>query len=361
MSNSEKLNTLPRNPLLRDSLTKLENFLNESEKRQCKYAWADTVCIDKSSSAELDESIRSMFAWYRDSHICIVHLSRTHNSVDMERDPWFTRGWTLQELLAPRNFAFYSSDWTQITTRDSKKYATGQGGEWVRLGSGARPGEQSSRVQPVASQESLWPTIAKITGIDIDDLLNFKPGLYDIGKRMAWASKRETTRTEDTAYCLIGIFDVNLSIAYGEKEKAFYRLQVEILQSSDDKTLFDWQGDASTYNSMLAASPACFSMRFDLRAVELPKVARDPAFTLTSVGIRALLVVHQMDEYAVHQSWKLPGATAFFLLGISSEGRRVIMILEKLGTVEFQYKRLGLVEEGLSTLSLSVHAKHFGN
>ncbi|KAG8822296.1 hypothetical protein FRC17_009604 [Serendipita sp. 399] len=194
------------------SLDKLSNFLKISAEKQCTYAWADTVCIDKGSSAELDESIRSMYAWYRDSHICIVHLSETTNRVDMRRDPWFTRGWTLQELLAPRRFAFYSKEWKQITRLDNVKSPMEEGGHREAKG-----------------EDLLWSRIAGITGIEIQDLLYFKPGLYDIRKRMAWAAKRKTTRIEDMAYCLIGIFDVNLSIAYGEKEKAFHRLQMEIL------------------------------------------------------------------------------------------------------------------------------------
>ncbi|KAG8805229.1 hypothetical protein FRC17_005618, partial [Serendipita sp. 399] len=206
--------------------------------------------------------------------------------------------------------------------------------------------------QDDTGEKSLWSTIEQITGIGIDDLLNFEPGLYDIGKRMTWASNRKTTRTEDMAYCLIGIFDVNLSIAYGEKEKAFYRLQVEILQNSDDKTLFDWQGGASKYNSMLAASPACFSTRLDLHTLEVPVAGGDPAFTLTSVGIRASLVVHQMDQYAVPESWKRQGATAFSILGTSSNRRHIIMILGKIGKAHSQYKRLELIADGLSNLSL---------
>ncbi|KAG8808159.1 hypothetical protein FRC17_004079, partial [Serendipita sp. 399] len=292
MSKLEKLKALREDSLLINSLSKLEEFLKKSEQRRCTYAWADTICINKESSAELDESIRSMFAWYQDSHVCIVYLSETTNCFDMERDPWFTRGWTLQELLAPRQLAFYSKKWRQITSKDSEKHPVGEGEKYIKKGNigggyGGKPGDSGGlkkKTQDDTGEESLWPTIAKITGIGIEDLLNFKPGLYDIGKRMTWASTRTTTRTEDMAYCLIGIFDINLSIAYGEKEKAFYRLQVEILQNSDDKTLFDWQGDASNYSSMLAASPACFSSRFDLHAIKSPMVGGDRALTLTSIG-----------------------------------------------------------------------------
>ncbi|KAG8818965.1 hypothetical protein FRC19_010207, partial [Serendipita sp. 401] len=226
------------------SLNKLLQFREVAAKRQCKYGWIDTICINKESSAELAESIRSMYAWYRDSNVCIVHLSQTHHSSDMEDDPWFTRGWTLQELLAPKSIKFFSSSWKAITRRDNDK--------------GLDSAEQQAAIE-CRDNPPLWSDINKITGIPIEDLLDFKPGLYDIGKRMSWASRRITERVEDMAYCLIGIFCINLSIAYGEKEGAFYRLQVEIMQNSDDKSLFDWEGPASAYNSLFAASPGCFS------------------------------------------------------------------------------------------------------
>ncbi|KAG8817812.1 hypothetical protein FRC17_011084 [Serendipita sp. 399] len=350
MTISEKLHLLRRNAPLADvpsntSLVKLVNFLRVSTYRRIKYAWADTICINKDSSAELDESIRSMFAWYRDSHICIVYLGQTDHYVDMERDAWFTRGWTLQELLAPKRLAFYSSSWMQITSGDSDKSPV----YWARLGDRRQRrggGEEAS------GEELLWPHLAKITGIEAEDLHNFQPGLYDVGKRMTWASKRKTTRIEDTAYCLIGMFDVNLSIAYGEKERAFYRLQVEILQNSDDMSLFDWQGEASTYNSMLAASPNYFSNPLGLRMDQSTLTDGESSFMLTNIGIRTSLVIHQIDQYTVRPSWKLPGATAFSILGESSQpGHHVIMILGKAGDHRRQYRRLKLISDKLDLLS----------
>ncbi|KAG8836279.1 hypothetical protein FRC17_007429 [Serendipita sp. 399] len=282
-----------------------------------------------------------MFTWYRDSHICIVYLGATNNCVDMRQDPWFSRGWTLQELLAPKRFAFYSSYWMQITNGDSTRHPVELEREKEEYGEKYwHEGGSTKKTQEEASETFLWATIADVTGIDIEDLLNFKPGLYDVGKRMGWASKRVTTRIEDMAYCLIGIFGVNLSIAYGEKERAFYRLQVEILQNSNSKALFDWQGDASNYNSMLAASPACFSKRLNLQANEFPTSNRDPT-TLTSAGIRICLEVCNK----VPQQWNQPGATAFSNLGGSSKpGYRVILVLERIKKTYLQYKRVALIE-----------------
>ncbi|KAG8768155.1 hypothetical protein FRC16_007138, partial [Serendipita sp. 398] len=103
------------------SLAKLLHFRQVSAQRQCKYAWVDTICINKESSSELDESIRSMYAWYRDAHICIVHLNQTPYYLDMKDEPWFSRGWTLQELLAPKQIKFYSASWKGITRRENDK------------------------------------------------------------------------------------------------------------------------------------------------------------------------------------------------------------------------------------------------
>ncbi|KAG8805657.1 hypothetical protein FRC17_005403 [Serendipita sp. 399] len=332
----EKLAMLHANPApkapSKTSLDKLSNFLKISEDKQCKYAWADTVCINKESSAELDESIRSMYAWYRDSRICIVHLSETDYLYEMKQDPWFTRGWTLQELLAPRQFAFYSKGWKQITRSNSEKGPIGEVDQKEAKG-----------------EASLWVQVASITGIDIGNLLNFEPGLRDISKRMKWAARRKTTRIEDMAYCLIGIFNINLSIAYGEKEGAFYRLQVEILQNSDDVSLFDWQGPRSIHNSMLAASPACFSEALGLRKITLLPASDDPTFAQTNVGIRIPLAI-----YLLNQDWlsgrrlnlaKTP--SVFSILGASSKPNYYVMLLLGEGDQPRRYERLALVEEEL--------------
>jgi len=91
---------------------KLEDFLDHSRNEYgIELGWADTCCIDKTNSSELDESIRSMFRWYEKSSVCLVHLGETHTFEDLEHDVWFTRGWTLQELLAPKRIRFYNTDW----------------------------------------------------------------------------------------------------------------------------------------------------------------------------------------------------------------------------------------------------------
>ncbi|PVF95712.1 hypothetical protein CPB86DRAFT_562210 [Serendipita vermifera] len=324
----EKMKATYKGTLYEDSLVKTIEFLRKSDQKQCKYGWADTLCINKESSAELDESIRSMYAWYRDSHICIVHLSETTHSENLEKDPWFTRGWTLQELLAPKRMMFFSKEWKQITTREGDKLQEKKSIE-AKL---EKHGEGS-----------LWPRIAEITGIPIDDLLDFKPGLYDIGKRMSWASRRRTTRIEDMAYCLIGIFRVNLSISYGEKEGAFYRLQAEILQNTDDRTLFNWKGQASAYNSMFASSPEGFSGT-QWGSSTPPVIFHNAKSTFASANfvLHIPLALHKMSELKSSLPDGVPKTAVFAILGPSFEpGKHFILALapQEVGSVS-QYKRL---------------------
>ncbi|KAK5658012.1 hypothetical protein OQA88_2566 [Cercophora sp. LCS_1] len=180
--------------------------------RGLSHVWVDTCCIDKSSSAELTEAINSMYRWYECAGACIAYLSdlAPGNDLDLpeglDKCRWFTRGWTLQELIAPRHVDFYDAAWS---FRGSKA--------------------------------NLSDCITRITGIEKDVLDHTTPlANLSVAKRMSWAAKRQTTRIEDIAYCLLGIFDVNMPMLYGEGEKAFIRLQEKIIQSSCDLSIFAW-------------------------------------------------------------------------------------------------------------------------
>lgn len=184
------------------------------------YVWVDTCCIDKTSSAELSEAINSMMAWYAQSRICYAHLADVPPITDQDFDKaafsqsrWFTRGWTLQELIAPCELVFLAQDWSFLVAR-----------------------------------ETVAELISDITGIshlflearpDNEDL---KSNLMStsIAERMSWASERETTRTEDMAYSLLGILQVNMPLLYGEGSAAFRRLREEIIKHSDDQSLLAW-------------------------------------------------------------------------------------------------------------------------
>ena len=204
-----------------------------------EYVWMDTCCIDKSSSAELSEAINSMFSWYQRAKICYAYLADVPAGEDLKtvdsafsRSRWFTRGWTLQELIAPSELVFYVES---------------KGETWAELG-----------------RKSDWSgLLVDITGIDLDILEGTESLEHmSIAKRMSWASHRQTTRPEDLAYCLMGIFSVNMPMMYGEGEKAFIRLQEEIMRYSDDQSLFAWTSPAAvkgSYHGLLATSPADFA------------------------------------------------------------------------------------------------------
>ena len=173
------------------------------------YIWIDTCCINKTSSAELSKAINSMFNWYRCSKVCYVFLS----DVDDRDDPhythllgsnWFKRGWTLQELIAPASVLFVTSTWKVSGSRADLA-------------------------------ECLW----QVTGIPPSILTRRRtPSDYSVCTRMRWASQRQTTRLEDEAYCLMGLFDVSMPTNYGEGERAFTRLQYEIMRKDTDLSLF---------------------------------------------------------------------------------------------------------------------------
>jgi hypothetical protein len=168
------------------------------------FGWMDTVCINKDSSSELDESIRSMYKWYQDSDVCISYLAGTVTLGDVHRDAWFTRGWTFQELLAPRRMSFYNKDW--------KKFV--------------RYSDPGNKYNPYILKQ-----IYKATTITEDEL-RF-PTKLSISRKMQLAAKRNVMREEDIAYSLMGICNVSISIAYGEgARRAFFRLMTEVLNTS---------------------------------------------------------------------------------------------------------------------------------
>lgn len=198
------------------------------------WVWIDSCCIDKSSSAELQEAINSMFRWYQEAQICYAYLSdipdREAGFDAFKQSLWFTRGWTLQELLAPSSVEFYATDWTSI-------------------------GSKASRAAE----------IAHITGIDLAALQNDWHDLKDkyfAAEKISWSSHRLVTRTEDIAYCLLGLFDANMPLLYGEGGlKAFRRLQQVVFESEADHTLFLFRNSEHAITPLLANSVRQFCQR----------------------------------------------------------------------------------------------------
>ncbi|KAK4183261.1 ankyrin repeat-containing domain protein [Podospora australis] len=242
------------------------------------YVWIDTCCIDKSSSAELSEAINSMYRWYEESDMCYAYLedmlfipikySRSYKTgyrnfyEALKPCRWFTRGWTLQELIAPAAVMFYDREWTEI-----------------------------------GDKQSLATMLCEITTIPDTILLRqSSPASASVAERMSWASIRETTRPEDLAYCLLGIFDVNMPMLYGEGDKAFIRLQEEIIKASDDHSIFAWSAPLDNLgNGPLATSPAAFLNSGNF----VPLDSSNPvvgAITVNNKGVHIKVILHHKPE-----------------------------------------------------------------
>ncbi|EIW81730.1 hypothetical protein CONPUDRAFT_152641 [Coniophora puteana RWD-64-598 SS2] len=258
---------------------KLLRFCEEAKRRGIEFAWTDTCCIDKSSSADIAESIRSMYRWYKNSALCIVHLAGTEIMHDMYADEWFRRGWTLQELLAPPQMKFFNRHWLQLTDDENDKTDDADD-----------PATLETRAP------SMLDAIAQITRIDKSSLLDFHPSARQVDQRMTWAAHRRSTRDEDVAYCLMGIFGVNLQIAYGEgRDAAFCRLVEAIMLSGGDPSVLNWSGKAARHpaSRCLPANPASYAGHPPLHSDAhrfLPSVCRLD-MTLTGRGLRVTLVL----------------------------------------------------------------------
>ncbi|KAI5989361.1 hypothetical protein EDD15DRAFT_1319708 [Pisolithus albus] len=206
---------------------KLQAFCLRACEQDYLWAWSDTCCIDKDSSAELQEAIGSMFAWYRRSALTIVYLHDVPNTGSFRSSEWFTRVWTLQELLAPKTVLFYTQDWSPYKNH---------------VGSNHK------------ADVNVMEELKRATGIEPGFLTEFSPCMDNARSRLQWASLRHATRPEDIAYSLFGIFDVHLPILYGESaEKALGRLLAEIISLSRDISVLDWVGEASQFHSCFPA------------------------------------------------------------------------------------------------------------
>ncbi|KAF9056943.1 heterokaryon incompatibility protein-domain-containing protein [Rhodocollybia butyracea] len=228
-----------------------------------EYIWIDTCCIDKSSSSELSEAINSMYRYYSEAQICYAYLADIASNLPkrslnlaFHACKWFTRGWTLQELIAPMTVVFFAKDWEKIGTK-----------------------------------ASLQAIITEITGIPSGVLLQNNLSKISIAKKMSWAAGRETTRIEDRAYSLLGIFGVFMPTIYGEGTHAFIRLQEEILKMSDDQTIFAWKAKADVRalalgiksdSGLLATSPDDFEASGEYE--QSWSDSRQP-YSMTNMGI----------------------------------------------------------------------------
>ncbi|KAK7996661.1 cell cycle checkpoint protein RAD17 [Apiospora arundinis] len=249
----------------RPGFAKIRCSCAQARRDGLRYVWVDTCCIDKSSSAELSEAINSMYQWYRRAKVCYAYLDDVLALHDtnhpLAKSEWFKRGWTLQELIAPEMLWFFCNlDRSRNT--------------WDILG----------------HRNQLADLVARVTCIpETVFLCEFQLQEFTVLEKMSWAAKRRTTRDEDAAYCLMGLFDVNMPLLYGEGSKAFLRLQEEIVKNTDDDTIFAWREPRSNraygeLRGIFAPSPASFVS--PLQAGRISSMAPNNHLEITSRGLR---------------------------------------------------------------------------
>ena len=217
------------------SYAKIKKCCALANNRGFLWVWIDTCCIDKKSSTEVSEAINSMYRWYHGAGECYAYLFDiiwNPQNVDASREgfknsEWFTRGWTLQELLAPSTVIFLDREWQQFGTK-----------------------------------KTLSSEISAATKIKPEHVINKASAC--VATKMSWLSRRETSRIEDLAYCMLGLFDVNMPLLYGEGAKSFVRLQLEIIKRSSDDSIFAWTQKTTKPLGMLATSPSAFADSSDI-------------------------------------------------------------------------------------------------
>ncbi|KAM3539974.1 hypothetical protein ARSEF1564_007087 [Beauveria bassiana] len=285
--------------------SKLTSFCDRAREDGWEWAWMDTCCIDKTSTGDTQEAINAMFRWYRDAAVCYAHLADvclgasadpTGSSPEYDRNDlgsrlarsrWFTRGWTLQELVAPRHLRFVDCDWKHIGTREN----------WAR--------------------EIEWTC-----DIGTGQLVNFEPEntrSSSLAMRLSWASRRETTVEEGETYCLLGIFGISMPLVYGEgRTLAFTRFQHELIRNYDDDSIFAWAGGTyicnplgndrhGTYSPVLAPSIRCFQHASNFQSAS-------NSFYMTNRGLRITGQLGKIEPFRGAERADSPKNIYFLLL-----------------------------------------------
>ncbi|KAG0645684.1 HET-domain containing [Hyphodiscus hymeniophilus] len=262
-----------RSEKTKDGYEKLRFCGEQAARDGIQYFWVDTCCINKSSDRELSEAINSMFRWYRKAAKCYAYLTdlSINDQIDLSLQPWeaafgnsrwFSRGWTLQELIAPPSVEFFCSK-------------------------GRRLGDK----------KSLEGQLHKITGIPISALRGRPLVYFSFDERVLWARNRETKREEDLAYSLIGFLDISIPIIYGNCCVAFSPDSRLLASASYDETML-WDTATGALQRMLdglvsvAFSPdsRILASASDLKVVWLWDVATG-ALQLTLHGHSDLVTV----------------------------------------------------------------------
>lgn len=285
-----------------------------AREKKLNYIWVDTCCIDKSSSAELQEAINSMYEWYRKSTYCAVYLEDvapdcnrvapsaqdSHIYFDsfesmLRKSRWITRGWTLQELIAPAEVVFYDQKWRYITQKSHAIHC-----------------------------------IHRVTGIQDYVLITGDLSKSSVAQKMSWAAKRSTTRKEDRAYSLMGIFEVHIPMLYGEGDRAFRRLQEEIIRTTPDDSIFAWRtsgGSLSAYVGLLAHSPQDFEHSQNITQGK-------GSFSISNLGLRIETNLKPVRRMDIQGGWD----DSLYMCTLDAEnreGEKVALILRKLEPLKY--------------------------
>jgi hypothetical protein len=318
--------TIPPHTKSKLGYKKVEACSAQAARDGFEWVWIDTCCIDKSSSAELSEAINSMYRWYRDSAVCYVYLADVPNNADIitkkekfRESRWFSRGWTLQELIAPRSVEFYGDQWCS-------------------------QGQKAS----LGTKCSLEKEISDITKIPIKILGGSNSG--SVAQKMSWASQRKTSRIEDRAYSLLGLFGINMSLLYGEGNRAFIRLQEEILKISADESLFAWRGSRQTIfqrGGILAISPDDFVDSGGISSIHT--TLRSNPFTVTNRGLRLEVILRKASDILEASTTKVSSqfhAKPVLVLNCHEEklDRLIGILLVRSGLEEDAFERIQSTE-----------------
>ncbi|KAG2356435.1 hypothetical protein BDR07DRAFT_447208 [Suillus spraguei] len=318
-------------------MMKLRSFCKTAHDAGCKWAWSDTCCIDKSNNVELQESVNSMFIWYHHSALTIVYLSDvppSSKSGALAKSAWNTRGWTVQEFAAPKVILFYQNNWTLYLNDRT-------------------PNHKESII--------IMQELKEATGIDQTAVVPFCPSMSGAREKLHWASNRATTRQEDIAYSLFGIFGVRLPVDYGEKQdKALGRLLQEIVARSGDITCLNWVGKSSEFNSCLPASITSY----EASPYKLPPIPEDEIQSSVSSLQKTVAVNFAVKLYTLLQNTSAPRFAAqrlhlpciafnvrevrrlrspaletHFTYGVKADGLRDLLITTEETLVQFWSKR----------------------
>ncbi|KAF8845519.1 HET-domain-containing protein [Paxillus ammoniavirescens] len=226
----------PQSVKNKPGFAKILGCSEQTKKHGLNYIWIDTCCIDKTDNTELQEAINSMWDWYQDCDRCFVYMNDVRSGQnpdaddsDFSRSQWFRRGWTLQELLAPAKITFFAEDWSRIGKKAHRR---------------------------------IMKRIGLITGIPEGVLSDGDTTSFSIARKMSWASQRTTTKKEDRAYSLMGVFEITMPIIYGGGENMFVKFQREIMKRSVDQSIFAWAVESASPTAttgLLTSSPAYFN------------------------------------------------------------------------------------------------------